>query len=86
MEDGGISPDTALEDSVHKLQEVVVKGERQQDIISSQQLKGEELQRLNSLNVADALRFFAGVQLKDYGGVGGIKTVNIRSMGTNHVG
>ena len=36
--------------------------------------------------MADALRFFAGVQLKDYGGVGGIKTVNIRSMGTNHVG
>ena len=83
---GGISPDIALGDSVHKLQEVVVKGERQQDVIPSQQLKGDELQRLNSLNVADALRFFAGVQLKDYGGVGGIKTVNIRSMGTNHVG
>jgi outer membrane cobalamin receptor len=26
------------------------------------------------------------VQLKDYGGVGGLKTVNIRSLGTNHVG
>ena len=24
--------------------------------------------------------------MKDYGGVGGIKTVNIRSMGTNHTG
>lgn len=36
--------------------------------------------------MADALRFFSGVQLKDYGGVGGIKTINIRSMGTNHVG
>ena len=32
------------------------------------------------------MSLFAGVQLKDYGGVGGIKTVNIRSMGTNHVG
>ena len=73
-------------DSIHKLREVVVLGERQQGVVPSQQLKGEELQRLNSLNVADALRFFAGVQLKDYGGVGGIKTVNIRSMGTNHVG
>jgi vitamin B12 transporter len=31
--------------------------------------------------VADALRYFSGLQLKDYGGVGGIKTVNIRSMG-----
>ena len=25
------------------------------------------------------------MQLKDYGGVGGLKTVNIRSMGTNHM-
>ncbi len=69
-----------------KLKEVVVRGERQEGAIPSQRLSGTELERLNSLNVADALRFFAGVQLKDYGGVGGIKTVNIRSMGTNHVG
>ena len=38
------------------------------------------------MSVADALRYFSGLQLKDYGGVGGIKTVNIRSMGTNHLG
>ncbi|MHA7943359.1 TonB-dependent receptor [Formosa sp. 3Alg 14/1] len=51
-----------------------------------QTLDGETLTRLNSLNVADAIRFFSGVQLKDYGGVGGIKTVNIRSMGSQHTG
>lgn len=73
-------------DSVQRLSEVVVLGNSRHSVIPSQQLQGEELQRLNSLSVADALRFFAGVQLKDYGGVGGIKTVNIRSMGTNHVG
>ena len=54
------------------------------DIIIPQVLKGEELQRLNSLSVADALRYFSGVQLKDYGGVGGIKTINVRSMGSQH--
>ena len=54
------------------------------DIIIPQTLKGEELQRLNALSVADALRYFSGVQLKDYGGVGGIKTINIRSMGSQH--
>ncbi|CAM3817407.1 TonB-dependent siderophore receptor [Mucilaginibacter galii] len=53
---------------------------------SVQVLKGGELQRLNSLSVADALRYFAGVQLKDYGGIGGLKTVNVRSLGTNHTG
>jgi outer membrane cobalamin receptor len=36
--------------------------------------------------VADALRYYSGVQLKDYGGVGGLKTVNIRSLGSQHVG
>lgn len=49
-------------------------------------MTSEDLEKLNSLSVADAIRFFSGVQLKDYGGVGGLKTVNIRSMGTNHMG
>lgn len=56
------------------------------ETIPAQILDGEELKRLNSNSVADALRYFSGVQVKDYGGVGGIKTVNIRSMGTNHTG
>jgi outer membrane cobalamin receptor len=36
--------------------------------------------------VADVLRHFTGVQVKDYGGVGGLKTVNVRSLGSEHVG
>lgn len=71
----------------HRLKEVtVVARQPSRDIIPVQVLGGEELQRLNSNSVADALRYFSGVQVKDYGGVGGIKTVNIRSMGTNHTG
>ena len=42
------------------------------DVIIPQTLKGAELQQLNALSVADALRYFSGVQIKDYGGVGGI--------------
>ena len=56
------------------------------EVIPAQKLEGEQLQRLNSLSVADAVRYFSGVQLKDYGGVGGVKTLDIRSMGTNHMG
>lgn len=48
-----------------------------------QVLSKEQLQRLNSLSVADATRFLSGVQLKDYGGIGGLKTIDIRSMGTS---
>ena len=56
------------------------------EVIPSQKLSGEQLEKLSTHTVADALRYFSGLQLKDYGGVGGIKTVNIRSMGTNHLG
>lgn len=71
----------------HQLREVVVEARKPgEDLIPAQTLSGEELHRLNSNSVADALRYFSGVQVKDYGGVGGIKTVNIRSMGTNHTG
>ncbi len=76
-------------DSVQHIPEVTVTGEsvipKYREVIPAQVLKGEELQRLNSFSVADAVRYFSGVQLKDYGGVGGLKTVNIRSMGTNHM-
>lgn len=72
---------------VHHIQEVVVTSRLiSRETVPSQTLGGEELKKLNSLSVADALRYFSGLQLKDYGGVGGIKTVNIRSMGTNHLG
>ncbi len=71
----------------YDLDEVTVSARyKEKDIIKPQRLEGKELEKLNSLSVADAIRFFSGVQIKDYGGVGGIKTVNIRSMGTNHMG
>ena len=54
------------------------------ETIPAQTLGGKELERLNTLSVADAMRFFSGVQIKDYGGIGGLKTVNVRSLGTNH--
>lgn len=74
-------------DSLQHLDEVVVTVRRiQKEVIPVQELSGNQLQRLSSHSVADALRYFSGVQIKDYGGVGGLKTVNIRSMGTNHVG
>ena len=68
------------------LTEVVATAKEQKEIISAQKLSGQELDALSSFSVADAIRYFSGVQLKDYGGVGGLKTINIRSMGTNQVG
>jgi outer membrane cobalamin receptor len=73
-------------DSVQRLDEVVVVADRYREIIPAQQLSGEKLEALSSFSVADAIRYFSGVQIKDYGGIGGLKTVDIRSMGTNHMG
>ncbi len=56
------------------------------NIIPTQKLAGDELERLSAHSVADAIRYFSGVQIKDYGGIGGLKSVNIRSMGSQHVG
>lgn len=75
-------------DSVQVIKVAVIVGVpaeyKYREVIPAQTLKEEDLQRLNSFSVADAIRYFSGIQLKDYGGVGGLKTVNIRSMGTNH--
>lgn len=74
-------------DSLQRLDEVVIEAQTPvKEVIPAQRLAGDGLQRLGAHSVADAIRYFSGVQIKDYGGVGGLKTVNIRSMGTNHVG
>jgi outer membrane cobalamin receptor len=36
------------------------------------------------LQVADAVKHFAGAQVKDYGGVGGLKTVSVRGLGAHY--
>jgi len=78
-------PDTL---KAYSIGEVVVTANRHRFSVESsmpaQMLSGRELERLNSLSVADAIRYFSGVQLKDYGGVGGIKTINVRSLGSAH--
>lgn len=68
------------------LKEVVVTARAIREVIPAQSLSGKQLKSLSSNSVADALRYFSGVQVKDYGGVGGLKTINIRSMGSQHVG
>ena len=73
-------------DSIQHIREVEVTGSRYREVIPAQRLSGEKLEALSSFSVADAIRYFSGVQVKDYGGIGGLKTVDIRSMGTHHMG
>ena len=73
-------------DSLYHLNEVVITAKPFKEVIPAQRLNGVQLERLNTHNVADALRYFSGVQIKDYGGMGGLKTVDVRNMGSHHVG
>lgn len=70
----------------HSITPVRLTKKNFKEILPAQVLSGEELEKLNSHSVADALRYFSGIQIKDYGGIGGLKTINIRSMGSQHVG
>lgn len=44
------------------------------------------IQALGLKSVAEALRLANGVTVKDYGGLGGMKTVSVRNLGAEHTG
>lgn len=77
--------DPVLPDTSSVLNEIVVTASRR-PLATVQSLEGSQLQALSSTSIADALKYFAGVQIKDYGGLGGVKTINVRSLGAQHVG
>lgn len=75
-------------DSAKLLREVVVtKDARKTQTRSTAPLQiidNEKLATLNALQISDAVKHFSGVTVKDYGGIGGLKTVSVRSLGANH--
>ena len=81
---------TVTNDSTQTIDEVVVKGFRiPGNVLAStpiQTLSHTDMERLGIHDMGDALKRFTGVQVKDYGGVGGMKTVNIRGLGAGHTG
>lgn len=42
------------------------------------------IERLGLQNLSEAVKRFSGVAVKDYGGIGGLKTVSVRSLGAQH--
>lgn len=73
---------------VHEIEKVVVTANRLSNKVTSavpvQTMSRQEIDRLGVQGMADAVRRFAGANVKDYGGIGGLKTVSIRSMGAPH--
>ena len=72
---------------LHPLNEVEVKASRPSSFLSTspvQTLQTDDWIKMNALQVSDAVKFFSGIQIKDYGGIGGLKTISIRSLGANY--
>lgn len=51
---------------------------------TSYRLSKAEISKLPYWQVSDVLRTIPGLQIRDYGGIGGLKTVNSRGLGANH--
>lgn len=52
----------------------------------AQRVGANQLKTTGLITLQEALRTFSGVSVKDYGGLGGLKTVSIRSFGSQHTG
>jgi vitamin B12 transporter len=73
---------------IHHIQEVTVTEKYLNSEVRStaplQILSAKNIENLNVLQVSDAVKYFSGVTVKDYGGIGGLKMVSVRSLGGNH--
>lgn len=73
---------------VHDLPVIEVQGRKAVSRITTttgqQTLDRDQIVDLGIRSVADAVKRFAGVVVRDYGGVGGLKTVSVRNMGAAH--
>ncbi len=75
--------------SVHLLDSLLVIEKRNNggavdSSVPLQKLRRSDLDNLGVTNAGDALKHMSGVTVKDYGGVGGLKSVAIRGMGAQH--
>lgn len=49
-----------------------------------QSVSGAKAETMGMTGLHEALHLFSGISIKDYGGIGGLKTVSVRNMGASH--
>lgn len=84
-------PARASNDTIaHTLQEYEVVSERVRKEVSSSaplfNLSNERMKTMGVTDISDALHRLPGVNIRDYGGAGGLKTVSVRGFGSAHTG
>jgi outer membrane cobalamin receptor len=69
---------------IHVIQEVTVTEKQRHSEIRAtaplQVISAKNIEKLNVLQISDAVKFFSGVTVRDYGGIGGLKTISVRSF------
>jgi len=73
-----------------RLNEVNINADAPQKVYSGpaavQQISAQQIRELPTLQLSDALKYMSGVVVRDYGGTGGMKTVSVRGLGSQHTG
>ena len=71
------------QDSIQEVGEVIVNQTVFQYSRNSS-MNANEIEELSPVDIGDVLMKISGVNLKSYGSLGGLKTVSMRGLGTNH--
>ena len=69
------------------LERAVVSAQRDAEALGTaplQALTHKAIERSGAAGLHEVLRSFAGVSVRDYGGIGGVKTVSVRNLGAQH--
>jgi outer membrane cobalamin receptor len=81
---------TTASDSIKgfRIGEVTVTGQKASSEVEAavphQRMEAADLQATPVNGLSDAVKYFSGVTVKDYGGSGGMKTLSLRSLGAQH--
>ena len=81
---GQIFSDTTRTEAI---QEVTVTSDRTTNpnsISTAKKADAALMQATGTLQISDVLKYFSGATVKDYGGIGGLKTVSVRGLGASH--
>jgi outer membrane cobalamin receptor len=88
LEEERLADDVMTDSLAFRLEQVDVDGHKtERNILTMkpvQQMQKAELEQLGIQNLADAVKKFAGTNVRDYGGIGGMKTVSVRNLGAHH--
>ncbi|WP_288307572.1 TonB-dependent receptor [uncultured Muribaculum sp.] len=83
----GSAPDSSAV-PIQQIKNITVVGKPSSKSLTSavpqQTLTADQISRLGITDMGDAVRRFSGANVKDYGGIGGLKTVSVRNMGAAH--